>query len=87
MLEDDQPQRLVILEFEGMERFRQFYDSAEYAPSSGCATRPPTRSSSSSKACRRRWRKTTWAGESSEKRRSRKPPGFWQEAFSEIASQ
>ncbi len=27
-----EPQRLVILEFESMERFRQFYDSPDYAP-------------------------------------------------------
>ncbi len=26
------PQRLVILEFESMERFREWYDSPEYAP-------------------------------------------------------
>ena len=33
VLEGDwEPQRRVILEFESMERFRQFYDSAEYAP-------------------------------------------------------
>ncbi len=27
-----EPQRLVILEFESMERFRQFYDSPDYTP-------------------------------------------------------
>jgi uncharacterized protein (DUF1330 family) len=33
VLEGDwEPQRLVILEFESMERLRQFYDSPEYAP-------------------------------------------------------
>ena len=33
VLEGDwEPQRLVILEFESMERLREFYDSAEYAP-------------------------------------------------------
>ncbi len=33
MLEGEwEPQRLVILEFESMERLREFYDSAEYAP-------------------------------------------------------
>jgi uncharacterized protein (DUF1330 family) len=26
------PQRLVILEFESMERFHEWYDSPEYAP-------------------------------------------------------
>jgi uncharacterized protein (DUF1330 family) len=26
------PQRLVVLEFESMERFREWYDSPEYAP-------------------------------------------------------
>ena len=32
VLEGDwEPQRLVILEFESMERFRQFYDSPDYA--------------------------------------------------------
>ncbi len=33
VLEGDwNPQRLVILEFESMERFREWYDSPEYAP-------------------------------------------------------
>ena len=33
VLEGDwEPQRLVILEFESMERFRELYGSAEYAP-------------------------------------------------------
>ena len=33
MLEGDwEPQRLVILEFESMERLREWYDSPEYAP-------------------------------------------------------
>ncbi len=33
VLEGDwEPQRLVILEFESMERLREFYDSPEYAP-------------------------------------------------------
>jgi uncharacterized protein (DUF1330 family) len=33
VLEGDwHPQRLVILEFESMERLREWYDSAEYAP-------------------------------------------------------
>ncbi len=27
-----EPERLVILEFESMERFREWYDSPEYAP-------------------------------------------------------
>jgi uncharacterized protein (DUF1330 family) len=44
------PQRLVVLEFESMERFREWYDSPEYAPSSSCEARPLSRSSSSSKA-------------------------------------
>ena len=29
---DWQPERLVVLEFESMERFREWYDSLEYAP-------------------------------------------------------
>ena len=29
---DWQPERLVVLEFESMERFREWYDSPEYAP-------------------------------------------------------
>ncbi len=33
VLEGDwDPQRLVVLEFESMERFREWYDSPEYAP-------------------------------------------------------
>jgi uncharacterized protein (DUF1330 family) len=33
VLEGDwDPQRLVVLEFESMERFRDWYDSPEYAP-------------------------------------------------------
>ena len=33
VLEGDwEPQRLVILEFEGVERLREWYDSPEYAP-------------------------------------------------------
>ena len=33
MLEGDwDPQRLVVLEFESMERLREWYDSPEYAP-------------------------------------------------------
>jgi uncharacterized protein (DUF1330 family) len=33
VLEGDwNPQRLVVLEFESMERFREWYDSPEYAP-------------------------------------------------------
>ncbi len=33
VLEGDwNPQRLVILEFESMERFKEWYDSPEYAP-------------------------------------------------------
>jgi len=33
VLEGDwEPQRLIILEFESMERLREFYDSPEYAP-------------------------------------------------------
>ena len=29
---DWQPERLVVLEFESMERFREWYDSPDYAP-------------------------------------------------------
>ena len=29
---DWQPERLVVLKFESMERFREWYDSPEYAP-------------------------------------------------------
>jgi uncharacterized protein (DUF1330 family) len=36
VLEGDwDPQRLVVLEFESMERFRDWYDSPEYAPLRG----------------------------------------------------
>ncbi len=54
MLEGDwEPQRLVILEFESMERLREWYDSPEYAPLKQLREEVAvSRSSSSSKAYR-----------------------------------